>query len=49
VQPDHRKRQPTAIDLRFVLMILDRQQLERVGDEIKKIAYRRCRFAAPTG
>ena len=35
------KRQPTAIDLRFVLMITKIvNELERVGDEIKKIAYK---------
>jgi phosphate transport system protein len=34
-------RQPTAIDLRFVLMITKIvNELERVGDEIKKIAYK---------
>jgi phosphate transport system protein len=35
------KRQPTAIDLRFILMITKIvNELERVGDEIKKIAYK---------
>ena len=35
------KRQPTAIDLRFVLMITKIvNELERVGDEVKKIAYK---------
>ena len=35
------RRQPTAIDLRFVLMITKiGNELERVGDEIKKIAYK---------
>jgi len=35
------KRQPTAIDLRFILMITKIvNELERVGDEVKKIAYK---------
>ena len=35
------RRQPTAIDLRFVLMISKIvNELERVGDEVKKIAYK---------
>jgi phosphate transport system protein len=35
------RRQPTAIDLRFVLMITKIvNELERVGDEVKKIAYK---------
>jgi phosphate transport system protein len=35
------RRQPTAIDLRFVLMISKIvNELERVGDETKKIAYK---------
>jgi phosphate transport system protein len=35
------RRQPTAIDLRFVLMITKIvNELERTGDEIKKIAYK---------
>jgi phosphate transport system protein len=35
------KRQPAAIDLRFVLMITKIvNELERVGDEVKKIAYK---------
>ena len=35
------KRQPTAIDLRFVLTIIKMvNELERVGDEVKKIAYK---------
>ena len=35
------RRQPTAIDLRFVLTITKLvNELERVGDEIKKIAYK---------
>ena len=35
------RRQPTAIDLRFVLMITKIvNELERVGDETKKIAYK---------
>ena len=39
------KRQPTAIDLRFVLMITKIvNELERVGDEVKKIAYKASRI-----
>jgi len=35
------RRQPTAIDLRFILMITKIvNELERVGDEVKKIAYK---------
>jgi phosphate transport system protein len=35
------KRQPAAIDLRFILMITKIvNELERVGDEVKKIAYK---------
>jgi phosphate transport system protein len=35
------RRQPAAIDLRFVLMITKIvNELERVGDEVKKIAYK---------
>jgi phosphate transport system protein len=35
------RRQPTAIDLRFVLMITKIvNELERTGDEVKKIAYK---------
>jgi phosphate transport system protein len=35
------RRQPAAIDLRFILMITKIvNELERVGDEIKKIAYK---------
>ncbi len=35
------RRQPTAIDLRFVLTITKLvNELERVGDEVKKIAYK---------
>ena len=41
------RRQPTAIDLRFVLMISKIvNELERVGDETKKIASRPPRRAA---
>jgi len=46
------RRQPTAIDLRFVLMITKIvNELERVGDEIKKIAYKaaQIRGADPLG
>ena len=39
------RRQPTAIDLRFVLMITKIvNELERVGDEVKKIAYKASRI-----
>ena len=39
------RRQPTAIDLRFVLMITKIvNELERVGDEVKKIAYKAARI-----
>ena len=39
------RRQPTAIDLRFVLMITQIvNELERVGDEVKKIAYKASRI-----
>ena len=38
------RRQPAAIDLRFVLMITKIvNELERVGDEVKKIAYKAAR------
>jgi phosphate transport system protein len=42
------RRQPTAIDLRFVLMITKIvNELERVGDEVKKIAYKASQIRGP--
>ena len=42
------RRQPTAIDLRFVLMITKIvNELERVGDEVKKIAYKAQQMQRP--
>ncbi len=41
MQPDHRQAAAAAIDLRFILMITKIvNELERVGDEVKKIAYK---------
>src|SRR4249920_4191926 len=42
------KRQPTAIDLRMVLTVVKIvNELERIGDEIKKIAYKAQQMQKP--
>jgi phosphate transport system protein len=44
------RRQPAAIDLRFILMITKIvNELERVGDEVKKIAYKAAQLRDADG
>src|SRR5579862_5045165 len=44
------KRQPAAIDLRMVLTVVKVvNELERIGDEIKKIAYKAQQMQRPEG
>jgi phosphate transport system protein len=44
------RRQPTAIDLRMVLTVVKVvNELERIGDEIKKIAYKAQQMQRPEG
>ena len=44
------KRQPTAIDLRMILTITKIvNDLERIGDEVKKVAYKAAQTHGRTG
>ena len=44
------RRQPTASDLRFIIMIIKTvNDLERMGDEVNRVAKMGSRLSAPTG